>query len=423
MSSSTLTIESLTEEVVEFYWSSADFNGLPVYRIEAESSDLVPIVIAAVRARHIDVVRGDRHPNPHIKALPVDPIEDQIAKIEQHGLGHSCLYPTKEALQIRSVPDKYNGKPFDVDLAQGEEQLTFRHFSLTTLEWYRNDPRFYYNMDGVRGQIYVKDDSWDSNSEGIDSLSLPRFGVSFDDELHPAVAVSNWDLHKLSAQQQVWWKQHELPGKFYLHPDFAANVAGHWSEGLSLYDAVLQERRMINELSVILGRPPFFRTDFTDSNRPRELSFLIRPTRREFDGFVHMVDKLLSDDINVKFFRDEVTIAERATKDDGTVVKIPRGTLAIFSDWIERNFSPSPKTKEEVDQALKVLKDVRKLRQRPAHSVSVDEFDLDYIKEQRELMKRIFQAVRIIRLMLSSMPGAASFEEPDWYQNAKIWTL
>ncbi|HAF79817.1 MAG TPA: hypothetical protein DCG66_02265 [Brevundimonas sp.] len=97
--------------------------------------------------------------------------------------------------------------------------------------------------------------------------------------------------------------------------------------------------------------------------------------------------------------------------------------MAIFSDWIERNFSPSPKTKEEVDQALKVLKDVRKLRQRPAHSVSVDEFDLDYIKEQRELMKRIFQAVRIIRLMLSSMPGAASFEEPDWYQNAKIWTL
>lgn len=418
-----ITVDALTEDVVQFYWGSTDFNGLPVYQIEAEPSDLVASIIAAVRARRIDVVRGDWHPNPHIKALPVDAVEDQIAKLEQHGLGHICLYPTKEVLESRPLPEKYTGKPFDIDLARGEEQLAFRHFNLTALEWYRNDPRFYYNMDGVRGQIYVKDSSWDPESKGVDSLSLPRFGVSFNDDLYPAVAVSNWDLHKLSAQQQVWWKQHELPGQFYLHPDFAANVAGHWSEGISLYDAVLQERRMINDLADILKRPSFFRTGYTDNDRPRELSFLVRPTRREFDGFVHMLDKLLSDDIDVKFFRGEVPTAERATKDDGSIVNMPRGSIAILDEWIAKHFSPPPEALDEIKKSLKTLRDVRKLRQKPAHSVSVDEFDMKYIKEQRDLMKRVFRAVRTIRMMLSSMPGASSFKEPDWYENAKIWTL
>jgi len=61
--------------------------------------------------RGIDLVRGDGHPNPHIKALPPDPPVTQLAKIGADRLGDGCLYPTPEVLARIIKAEAYRGRP------------------------------------------------------------------------------------------------------------------------------------------------------------------------------------------------------------------------------------------------------------------------------------------------------------------------
>jgi hypothetical protein len=49
-----------------------------------------------------------------------------------------------------------------------------------------------------------------------------------------------------------------------------------------------------------MGRPNLFRQDFGQygENEPRRFTFLVRPTLEEFNEFVLLLDKMLSDNLN-----------------------------------------------------------------------------------------------------------------------------
>ena len=53
-----------------------------------------------------------------------------------------------------------------------------------------------------------------------------------------------------------------------------------------------------------MGRPALFRNDFGRyaEERPIDFAFMVRPTLRELNAFVLTLDKLLSDNIDPKFF-------------------------------------------------------------------------------------------------------------------------
>ena len=207
----------LLDQVVRQYLDSGDFNGLGVAHLhDAES---LAEVRELIKTRKLDLVRGDGHPNPHIKAFEAEPVEVQLGKIEANGL-EGCLYPTPAVL-TRLGAGGDEAAPYTKALCQGEPQLSFRVFDLRALEWYRNDPRFEFDVDDIHGRILLREGAQIADKPVVrDGLEFFDFGFAYDDELHRAVVAFLRYLHDLPPDQQLEMQKHELFGTYKLHPDF-----------------------------------------------------------------------------------------------------------------------------------------------------------------------------------------------------------
>ncbi len=73
---------------------------------------------------------------------------------------------------------------------------------------------------------------------------------------------------------------------------------------MSIFDAFIEELHHINEMCKLMSHPALFKDDFKDNNKPRELCFLIRPTLKQFNEFILLLDKMISENINRAFFLD-----------------------------------------------------------------------------------------------------------------------
>lgn len=402
--------------ITEFFMSSSDFNGLSGREVE---EDHLEALASLVRDGKVTVVFGDRHANPHILALPPESVEEQLEKLKTLGIGDACLYPTRSHLESVIDPGRYEGRPYTYLLAVGEPQLSHRVFDLMVLESYRNDPRYYYETNDISGSISVASEESVEAMPKSDQILLQTFGFAYDDDLHRGVAVFLRYLSDLSPEHQQIWKAREVDGEYALHPDyFRSSILGEWYQGVSIFEAFLEEIRQINALCELVGRAPLFREDQTV--RPREFGFLVRPTKKEFNDFVNLLDKLISQNINRDFFNDEVRYEDLTVRDDGVTVSQPRGTLRILEEWIRLKFrTPDP---TPIDEAIAAFKQVRRLRQRPAHALEDDEFDQEYIKRQRHLVVDSYNGVRTLRLILAKHPRAKDYEPPDWLEHGDIWT-
>ena len=299
--------EKLLTKVREYYETSRDFNGLPIHLLDITNLHLNDIIVELIRSEEIDLVRGDGHPNPHIKALPAEPIYTQIRKIDGQGLGTGCLYPTPKHLKHFGTKHSEDA-PFTSELELSTPQLDFRAFDLRILEWYRNDPRYYCNINDIQGRIYRRPDAQVADSQIVqDELDNFKFGFAHNDKLERAVAVCLRDLHKLPPEQQRYLASYQLKSAYKLHPDFfRTKIIGDFPEGISIYDAFLEEKQIINEICEKIGYQPLFRSNKTAYTRPSEFGILIRPTKKEFNDFALLLDKLLSDDLNRDFFKDTI---------------------------------------------------------------------------------------------------------------------
>jgi hypothetical protein len=104
---------------------------------------------------------------------------------------------------------------------------------------------------------------------------------------------------------------------------------------------------------------------------------------------------------------------------DGMVGVRPRGTLAMLDDWVRQKLRLADWS--DWDEGIVALREIRKLRQKPAHAVDENVFDQKYFTQQRELMIRAYTAVRTIRLLLANHPAAKGVEIPDWLYRGLIW--
>jgi len=294
------------------------------------------------------------------------------------------------------------------------------------LEFYRNDPRYFYESNDISGFISVKDKYYRSGRmEERDQVLLQSFGFSYDQDFNRAVAVYLRYLADLSPEHQQIWKAKELTGDYRLHPDyFCTTIIGDWGECVPIFDAFILKLWIINQMAGAMGRPPLFRQDFGKygENKPKKLGFLIRPTLEEFNSFVLLLDKMLSDNINKEFFRNEVPYVTEIKRKDGKIQVQNRGTLQILDHWVRKYIRPEHW--EPWDESIEILRKIRKMRQKPAHAIDENIFDQQYFKDQRELIINAYTAIRTLRMMLENHPAvkAADIEIPDWLREGKIWT-
>lgn len=406
-------MDPIIEYIARFYLDSPDFNGCPQGQLFETFPNVTRSQIGAwIESGDLELVTGEMDLNPHIRRFPSWPIERQIAELGNAG----CMYPTKSTLAQVVRETDYVDRPYTRALALGEHHLAHRSFELSVLEMYRNDPRYSYDCDDTHGSIVVTDEHNESTDmRESEKVYLQTFGFSYNERFDRAVASFVTYLSRLTPQHQQLWHAKDLGDGYHLHPDFiTTQIVGDWPERLPIFQALPMEMQVINAMAEAMGRPPFFR----ETVRPKKLSFLLRPTSNELHEFVHLLDKLLGDNINKAFFLNDIPLEDERKRKDGKIVVTPKGTIRLLDEWLRSRFRPE--NPESMNGAISTLKRIRKLRQNPAHSISKDVFDQKYFHEQRALAISAYVAIRTIRLIFANHPSARNVHVHPMLFDGKI---
>lgn len=423
--------DQILNAVTRYYLDSPDFNGISAGQLtrvlKIDWPEVIKHVIDLVDSDLIGLIFSGDDLNQNIIRTGFRPTNEQIEMLSIESVPLACIYPRPKHLLNIVDSSLFESEPYKLALALGEPQLAFRSFDLSILEIYRNDPRYRYKNDDIRGSIVIQDSYYNSpDLESRDKVLLNSFGFSYDDEYNRGVAVFLRTLCDLSSEHQQIWKSKELPQGYKLHPDYYRNtVQGGWSDRVPICSAFLKELYIINQMASAMGRPPFFRDDFGkhSEERPRRFHFLVRPTLDELNDFILLFDKMLSDNINKKFFQNEVSYETEIQRKDGRVQVCNKGTLQILDDWVRKFFKPYDWNAWDVSIAS--LRKVRKMRQKPAHVINKDQFSQDYFKQQRELIIEAYTAIRTLRLLLENHPKVriANIVIPNSIKEGLIWDI
>ncbi len=419
----TETSGKVLDTITNHYLNSGDFNGINIEGLKTalclSRKDLENILIQLIDEDKISINFGDRHPNPYIKAFDPEPKIEQTKKLNECNFRHICAYPEKKHLNVVIDPHDYAGRPFTLRLALGEAQLSYLSFDLSVLEAYRNDPRYYYSNDDIHGKISISHEAYQSGSvRESDQILLESFSFSYDLNMNRSVAVYLVYLSRLTPEHQQIWNAKLQEGKYILHPEYALSSSGHFPENESVFTAFIEELQIINKMCEAMGRPLIFRNDFTSKGKPRGFSFLIRPTEKEFQDFVQLLDKMLSDNINKGFFKGQISLEEEIKRKDGKIEVRQKGTIRLLDEYIQKHFRLSDP--EPIIEMIESFKHVRTLRQRPAHALDDDAFDQEIYQKQRDLIFNAYSSLRFLRLLLANYPMCKQVVIPDWLYEGKI---
>lgn len=420
--------QSILTYVTTLYLATEDFNGAPLRGL----ADLGPIqevknvLEALVREGLVSLNYGDVHPNPHIKALPPAPIDIQIRKLGEHGIDQGCAYPERPSLEPMVNRAAYDGRPFSLALALGSPQLVHRSFELAALERYRNDPRFLYRNDDISGMISIRDDYFGPDgAPQRDQVSMQTFGFCFDAEMNCYVAAFVRYLANLSPEHQQYWAGLEIATPTSLHPDyFRPSILGEFPERISIYSAVVAEIQTINALAHAIRAMPFFRREYLNEAHPPHFGRLVRPTAHEFGQFVMSLDQMMSDNVSIQWFPDDLPRQRETPRGDGRVEVAQMGSIQLLESWIARDIAlEDDESRTNVTEMLTTFREVRRLRMRPAHAPDDNTFRQELTREQRDLVKKVYRALKTLRLLLSMHPNTANIPIPVQISNGRIWSM
>jgi len=231
-------------------------------------------------------------------------------------------------------------------------------------------------------------------------------------------------LADLTIEHQKIWRAKELDDSYIIHPGFyRSQVLGSWVEGASLFESLIKEIYLINEICLQIGWFSLWRDNFGEygERKPKNLTFLIRPTLNEFNSFISTFDKVLSENINKKFFKGQISLENEVERADGKIVVTQKGTIQLLDEWMRKKFRFQDDSGWNF--VIDTLKTVRKLRQAPAHKLEEDIFDQKYFQRQQELSVDVYQAINFIREVFMRHPkvNIDRLEIPDWLTEGKIY--
>lgn len=329
------------------------------------------------------------------------------------------VYPKRKLLE------KYdNSKVEEVgiymkQLRLGGSQIEHRFFRRQVLDRYREDPRYHFGEFGPSGYIEIKDEFYlDKTVPEEDKIGIQSFGYGYDTKGEQIVAVILVYLGKLSVKHQNHWHSYEISEPCELDSDYVKqNFEAEFIDRISIYEAFVQELKEINTICRLMGEPSLFRNTYKDE-LPRQFGRLTKPTRSQYDEFIHILDKMTSDNINRNFFKNKTELKEEIETKDGKTKTIDKSTIRLLEEYFEKHWRfPDPKPKDEM---IKTFKQIRQDRQDPAHRIVDDKYDVGYFHKQNELMVQAYSAIRTLRLILQNHPKAKDYEPPKWLNEGRI---
>ena len=417
--------QSILDAIADYFVYSTDFNGILASQLAEQVGLSQPIFIAALEhlltSAEISIAFNRYQGNPHILRFPSPDIQRQLELLKSEPPNEFCLYPRAKVLVHRNDLAVFADRPFTKRLALGEAQLTPVFFELSVLEPYYRDPRYHFHYDDRHGRISIREEAYSSSDvHDRDKILLDTFGIAYDEGRNRVVVVYLRYLADLSPEHQQIWNARVVEGQCVMNSDYArTTLYGDLPEHHSAYKAFLTEIAEINKLSTLIGKPSLFRDDFS-AGRPTGFHPMLRPTGRNLDEFIHLLDKMLSENLNHDFFRGDIPLEEELQREDGKVQVVSLGTLRLLRNWLSMHYR-SADDADVSDEILAALKRIRGLRRKPAHAIDGDRFDISLPGQQDKLLIDVLQALQKLRLVLMSHPRARGmYQPPDWLNGDKI---
>lgn len=401
----------LLQDVKRRYLKSRDFNGLHIRRGRA-SDEQIEAAVELVEAGLVQVVGQDDYMNIHIRPWPSrrTPVMQmqELRELSPKDYG-VALYPMPRAMKGVRLPRRYENAPFARAMARGRSTLEVAFFSMDVLEGYRNDARFRFGMSDFGINFWLTDEAHDAEDHSDkDSVSLVHLGFAYDMRKHDPddpespivrrVAAFYGDLKDLTPEHQQRWASYQVSDDGVApHPVWFASQMGNWPDGVGPFERLTQELKSINRLFENVWGLPLFRTD----KAPDDFGWILRADQREWDHFIHSLDKLLSDNINGSAL-DKVGVAKKNAAGQ------PLGTLVRLELFMTTNHVDIEKAK----WALAPLREVRTARQKPAHSLRTNVTDGTFVRKQMRLMHDVDEVLINIRQWLASHPRNRDWTDP-----------
>ena len=144
-------------------------------------------------------------------------------------------------------------------------------------------------------------------------------------------------LSSLSKSQQNLWESYEITNpsnlcKIY-KPYWDNIMEGSWSFPQSLASGILNERTYINKFWKEIFGEGLFQNDFTIEELPPYFSFLFLPTNRSLGNFIHLMDKLFSDQLNSKHLKNLIYKGKKGYKIITEEIDSQIGSLKALELW------------------------------------------------------------------------------------------
>jgi len=367
----------------------------------------------------IEIHFGFGHPNPHVRAMSLGDKDIQLktlAYVKAEQSYYAVLYPTVKYLNAVVDVNNYKNQPYSLMLALGMPQLEILYFDPQVLKTYRDDPRYTYSYHGVAGQVCITTEGdEDEDVPESDKILIDTFGTGFSKDYETdsktCVTAFPFYLHKLSSEHQMLWKHRQLNSSKYVpdHGFVQSQLYGSFDFNATVYEAFFAELRIINEMTTAVEGLPLFKRDYADGSKiPRNFHRLLLPTKREYQEFVEVLDKLISDNINREFFKRRLPLS---FEDED------KGTIALFAEYLELF---KTKDRSPIEQTLKTIRKVRSERSKSSHHDLEDEFNYKYNKKQRDIMLDAYVAIRFVRLVFTNVPEAKTVKVPEWLFRGEI---
>lgn len=422
MATSKITLK-IKQHVLKFFNESSDCNGIIAEDLRQSldlDEELFRTLLRNLVEKESVSLSFATDYNPHIKATADHPIAKQVELLSQSDLKAVNVYPSVEDLKKTIDDSKFVGKPFERLLRVGHTQLEPIAFEMQVLDRYRNDPRFSVKDDGTLIQIITQSAMVDLGEDisEPDEIALKYIGHGqSQDGRHLIIALPRY-LAKLRPSHQQYWQSFLFKEAFAIDSEFAKrcftfDVNHIWS----VYDLFLQEQVEINKICKHFQIPELFMKTFP-FERPIGFSPMTQSTSTKFATFVHLLDKLISDNLNKEFFRHMIELEETRKLKGRRIQVVQKGTLRLLEEYMKEYFRrSSPDLQAAV---MKTFRKIRKLRQQPAHTVHDNYLDDELELKQEELIIEAHWAVMVLRRIFLTVPLAFNYRVADGLDATQI---
>lgn len=416
------SLDQLVEYVTDRYLGSSRkgaFSGLPILFAMAKGpvkEDFRAVLVEAIESKKLECIWDV---NPHIKRFWASSPEKQIQKLRETVAMDACLYPTANHLSTQVDESEMRERPFSRMLLLGEPQLEFMTFELQALNRYSHDPRYLLNFEDYAGNIGISNEHYESDrTRERDRVGLQTFGLAIDKDQIPHIVVFLRYLHDLSPEHQQYWNSYRTDRVPMCEQYFQSSVLGDFWENRCIRNAISCEISIINKMAWSNFGKKLFRSEMS-KEMPLDISAFPVPSVENFERLVSAWDKVLSDNIDQKFFPPEIERRVKTILKSGEVLVEPRGSISLLDEWV-RNSTAHVEREALADEMTNVFRKVRKLRQEPAHRFSKNEFSVNYFSQRRALLCQIFEGVRSLRIAMSALPDSSTVEVPAWLNSNEI---